>query len=610
MTSSPSIASSSLYDRVFALARTLDQEALARHADINAALPQHRLSALNLAHYIGLRKQDVRALQLELAATGLSSLGRCEGHVYDTVNQLCAWLSGAGLQKVTATHGDYPDAVTAERLLHNNARALFGPKPGDRHVYIMVTAPDSATATAAWADGLIKAGANLLRINGAHESPAEWQQIAQQFRERAAALRTPVRIVVDLPGPKLRVEIRQHERGVNHVPRRKDEQGRTLGASLVELASECTGKNQIPLPAEWLPHLLVGDTLELTDPSGRKLPLTVVEASPHGASAECWHSLYVIGGLPVAWRRGAAQLGQGVIGLVPDTPRQVVFSEGDRFFVGDTGHSEESHEVSLFLPEPGVLAKVQVGERVILDDGRIVAVAEAHQDGGLLCRVTETVKASARLHNGKGIAFPDSNVVLESLGSEDEHALSFALECADAVEVSFVNSAADVDRVGERIRLAGRPGFGMILKLETQTAMRNLPSILFEALKHHPVGLMIARGDLAVDVGFGRLAEMQEELLWFGEACHLPVIWATQVLESVARSGLPTRAEVTDAAMAMRAECVMLNKGPYIATANRLLADIIRKMEAHQYKKRSLFRPLSVAGPSSALDSSTTRPER
>jgi pyruvate kinase len=88
---------------------------------------------------------------------------------------------------------------------------------------------------------------------------------------------------------------------------------------------------------------------------------------------------------------------------------------------------------------------------------------------------------------------------------------------------------------------------------------------------------------------------MQEELLWFGEACHLPVVWATQVLDSVARTGVPTRAEVTDAAMSMRAECVMLNKGPFIADATRMLADIIRRMEAHQYKKRSLYRRLSVA---------------
>jgi pyruvate kinase len=106
---------------------------------------------------------------------------------------------------------------------------------------------------------------------------------------------------------------------------------------------------------------------------------------------------------------------------------------------------------------------------------------------------------------------------------------------------------------------------------------------------------MIARGDLAVELSFERLAEMQEQILWFGEACHLPVIWATQVLDSVAHTGLATRAEVTDAAMSVRAERVMLNKGPHIGAAVRMLADIIRKMEAHQFKKRSLYRPLSVA---------------
>jgi pyruvate kinase len=107
---------------------------------------------------------------------------------------------------------------------------------------------------------------------------------------------------------------------------------------------------------------------------------------------------------------------------------------------------------------------------------------------------------------------------------------------------------------------------------------------------------MVARGDLAVELSFERLAEMQEELLWFGEACHLPVIWATQVLDSLAHTGVPTRSEITDAAMAMRAECVMLNKGPYVGAAVRTLADIIGKMEAHQYKKRSLYRPLAMAG--------------
>ena len=164
------------------------------------------------------------------------------------------------------------------------------------------------------------------------------------------------------------------------------------------------------------------------------------------------------------------------------------------------------------------------------------------------------------LFRSKGLAFPDSRLTLPALGPQDEAALAFALAHADGVEVSFVHSRRDVAQVAKRLRAAGRPGFGLVLKLETREAMRNLPGILFEALRYEPVGLMIARGDLAVEASFERLAELQEELLWFGEACHLPVIWATQVLDTLAHTGVPTRAEITDAAMAMRAECVMLNK--------------------------------------------------
>jgi pyruvate kinase len=137
----------------------------------------------------------------------------------------------------------------------------------------------------------------------------------------------------------------------------------------------------------------------------------------------------------------------------------------------------------------------------------------------------------------------------------------------------------------------------VVLKIETPAAFARLPAILLVAMTRYPVGVMIARGDLAVEAGFERLAELQEEILWLCEAAHLPVIWATQVLDRLTHTGTATRAEVTDAAMAVRAECVMLNKGPYIADAVVTLVDILRRMESHQYKKRSLYRRLSLELP-------------
>jgi len=580
---------------LIALTEAIEQEETNWRARIDAVLPQHRQSAVNLAHYLGLRKRDIHHLQLELAKVGLSSLGRCEGHVRDTLLRLCAWLAGRHAEAVAGAGEDRLDWNKARSALRANTRALFGPRPPERHVYIMVTAPDAAEADRAWADGVIEAGADLLRINAAHESPEQWASIAATFRSRAAARGRPGRVFVDLPGPKLRTEVRQLERAVLHFPRRKDRIGRTVAPTPLQLVEKFEAGAQIPVPAAWLPQLRADDVIVLSDAGGRERELRVRAPGENGVRAECDRSLYVTPGLPLVWRRGDKELGRDKVGALPRQPRELRIEVGDALLLNASGLATDPELRALAFPEPALLAQVRPGERVILDDGKLIAVAESAGADGLLCRVRQLLKSPARLRSGKGIAFPDSTLSLGHLGPQDEAALGFALEHADGVGVSFVATAQDVALVGERIRQAGKPDFGMILKLETRGAVANLAGILFEALKYAPVGLMIARGDLAVELSFERLAEMQEELLWFGEACHLPVIWATQVLDSVAHTGLPTRAEVTDAAMSMRAECVMLNKGPYIASATRMLADIIRKMEAHQYKKRSLYRQLAVA---------------
>ncbi|MBK9334453.1 MAG: pyruvate kinase, partial [Ignavibacteria bacterium] len=87
----------------------------------------------------------------------------------------------------------------------------------------------------------------------------------------------------------------------------------------------------------------------------------------------------------------------------------------------------------------------------------------------------------------------------------------------------------------------------IILKIETTEAVNNLPSLLIQGMKDKYFGVMIARGDLAVEIGFERMSEIQEEILWICEAAHIPVIWATQVLDSLNKSGIATRSEVTDA---------------------------------------------------------------
>jgi pyruvate kinase len=412
-------------------------------------------------------------------------------------------------------------------------------------------------------------------------------------RARATALGKPVKVFVDLPGPKLRAEIRRTQAAVLHFPRRKDRRGKSIGPTSIWLVPRFQDHPQVPVPRGWFGRLRAGDRLRMRDAGGRERELVVCEASADRARAECDLSLFITPGLAIEWRRGHRILARGKVGAIPREPFEVLLARDDRFFLTESGRLKQSGAMPVLLcPEPGILKQVKRGERLVLDDGRIVAVVESTSAKGMVCRVRTTSKSPARLRSGKGLAFPDSDISLSALGLEDESALKFALTFADGVEVSFVNSRHDVDRVVERLRTDARPGFGLVLKLETQGAIRNLPEILFAALRYRPTGLMIARGDLAVEASFEQLAQLQEEILGFGEACHLPVIWATQVLDSLAHSGVPTRAEITDAAMSMRAECVMLNKGPFIADATRMLVKIIRDMEPRQYKKRALFAKL------------------
>ena len=111
-------------------------------------------------------------------------------------------------------------------------------------------------------------------------------------------------------------------------------------------------------------------------------------------------------------------------------------------------------------------------------------------------------------------------------------------------------------------------------------------------MRHPNLGIMIARGDLAVELGFDRMAEVPRLIAQMAEAAHVPVVMATQVLESLAKSGLPTRAEITDAAYALRSEAVMLNKGPHITDAIRILHTLSTKLGRSQRKNRQMLRQI------------------
>ena len=253
-------------------------------------------------------------------------------------------------------------------------------------------------------------------------------------------------------------------------------------------------------------------------------------------------------------------------------------------------------EIGVMLPE--IIDDVQLNDRVLFDDGMIesVVVAKTADDVELL--ITNCYKS--KLASEKGINLPDTKLNLPALTERDIENLPFICKNADMVGYSFVRTAQDVQFLYEQLHVNQAKEIGVVFKIENKEAFENLPFILLEGMKRDNIGVMIARGDLAVEIGFERSSEVQNEILWLSEAAHIPVIWATQVLENLAKTGIPTRAEISDVVQGVHAECIMLNKGPYINEAIVLLKNILVRMEAHSFKKKNSLRALNIA--KNALD--------
>jgi pyruvate kinase len=232
----------------------------------------------------------------------------------------------------------------------------------------------------------------------------------------------------------------------------------------------------------------------------------------------------------------------------------------------------------------------------MFDDGKFHGVISSTGPEHVIVRMKKVRGGGARLRADKGINFPKSRLTISGLTEKDREDLQFVVAHADIVNMSFVNSAKDVRELMRALRKAGASKeLGVVLKIETHRAFRNLVKILLEGMQMHPLGVMIARGDLAIEVGWERIAVVQREIMKMCHAAHVPDIWATQVFENLAKSGVPSRAEMTDVWVAQRSECVMLNKGPYIIEAIELLDTILSKLQVYHDKDSAMLPSLKKA---------------
>jgi len=582
-------------------------------ARINAVDPTFALSARNLVRYLALRRHDRRVLQRSLAERGLSSLGRAEEWVAATVELVARALRGLAASPETARGGKLPppDMDLGAELLERNTRALLGKPPAKREVRIMVTMPSEAADDYSLVRDLLAGGMDVMRINCAHDDETRWRRMIGHLRRAEKTLGRRCRVLMDLAGPKLRTGPVAPGPAVLRVRPQRDAFGAAVAPARVWLtaiedprAPVAPADAVVPVPARWLAVLKAGDLVAFDDARGAHRKWKLVDTGDEGAWAEATKTAYLVPGTVLARERKGLSVTTKV-GAVPAREGSILLREGDRIVVtrslrpGNPAKLDRNGRVlrpaSIGCTLPGVFRDARPGERIYFDDGRIGGVIEKADRDRLQVRVVRARPGGVALRADKGINLPDSALRTRALTDKDRRDLEFIGPRADMVGLSFVDTVADVRALRNALAGLGPRPPAIMLKVETRRGFDNLPAMLLEAMRARSCGVMIARGDLAVECGFERLAEVQEEILWVCEAAHVPVVWATEVLDTLAKRGAPTRAEITDAAMSMRAECVMLNKGPYIREALRSLDDILRRMSSHQTKKRAMLRELRIA---------------
>lgn len=572
--------------------------------------PIFRASACNLLHYLALRQHDLRQLQNELTMLGLSSLGRLEAHTLATLEAVLVALHRLADQVPPPLAPPPVSFHSGPMHLHEHSLQLLGVASGKRDVRIMVTMPSEAATDSSLIRSLLAAGMDVMRINCAHDEPAAWLAMIQNLRQAERALGRPCKILADLAGPKLRTGALEPVGHLLKYQPQRDVRGRVVAPAQLWVPRTTAGAPHptlptLPLADDLGQRLQVGDAVMFKDTRRHKRTLLIVAVDEQGCLAASEQTGYVEAGLPLQLWRSQTVIAKGSFGALPPYSMPITLLVGDTLLLTDDSQpgrpAQRDANGAILQPAqipvtlPAVFQTVQPDERIWFDDGKIGGRVLANDGQRISIEITQARPGGGKLGSEKGINLPDTHLPIPALSEKDRAALGALNHHIDMVGLSFVRTPDDVQGLHQILHELGAPQVGVVLKIETPQAFENLPRLLLTSLRKPPVGVMVARGDLAVELGFERLAEVQEEILWLCEAAHVPVIWATQVLESMAKQGMPSRAEVSDAVMSGRAECVMLNKGPYIVPAVRLLNGVLERMAAHQTKKRTMLRKLAIS---------------
>ncbi|KAI3800224.1 hypothetical protein L1987_35535 [Smallanthus sonchifolius] len=577
---------------------------------------QHAMSAANLIHYLALRSLDVDQIKDELSSVGLLNL--------ETINPYVIASLSAGIQmlenlKSTSLDGSDKDIASDKSeftisMMTNKANSnrdlLIGPLQDER-THIMVTVGGEALSNETFINDVLKKGATIIRINCAHDDPSVWSEIIRRVKMSSQMLEKPCRILMDLAGPKLRTGKMKPGPCVMKISPKKNAYGNMITPAHVWVSQ----KGASPPPPhvspdavmyvdgqDFLTNLEIGDAIRFSDARGKQRSLRISKKFPVfngvGFMADCTKTCYVQNGTELYTKGSKKRAAFGCVVDVPPTETFVRLRVGDLLVITRDSSNEELTSSMAGTPRvtcsSGYLFdSVKPGEPIAFDDGKIWGVIKGTSISEIVVSITHAGPRGTKLGPEKSINIPDSKIQYEGLTSKDIIDLDFVGSHADIVGISFVRNVNDIVLLQQELEKRKLEHLGVVLKIETKDGLKNLAIMILEAMKlPNPLGVMIARGDLAVECGWELMADIQEQILSICGAAHVPVIWATQVLESLVKTGVPTRAEITDVACGRRASCIMLNKGKHILEAIATLDTILKSSST---KVRAEVKPLVLS---------------
>lgn len=594
-----------------------------KHFTITKKRNEKTCSIDNLLCYLALREHNLSGLQEKLAEEGLASLAMSESCVLFSIEQI---LKHFEIKPADTSNLCKIDPQKARLLISIQSESMLGLIPDrrlthtdGRLTHIMVTLDSTDIYQYELIEQLLESGMDIVRINCAHNTAREWKLLIETLRRAEEQLlnknkkrsrKRRCMILMDLAGPKIRTGPMELRVRPLQISSPKDIHG--LPIRLVEgfLDSEAQETEVINLERGTPPtfviavsnvnygglgSLRIGQKITFNDSQdGRLRSFTVLERiSPTRVKVGLEHTAFLKGGTELECQINDSENEREclfTVGVTKPQPIEINVEAGNilRLYrdtrLGSAGDNERlgGDPPSISCTYPHVLDQVKVGHRVFIDDGKIEAIVRSSNDEYLELEIISPHGILAKIRSNKGMNFPDSGIKIPALTQEDIRNLEFIVKHSDMVGLSFVHGPQDIYDLHKEITKLNRADMGIVAKIETSDSVHNLARTLIAGLDLPKFAVLIARGDLAVEVGFENLAFVQEDIICLCEAAHVPVILATQILESLTESGLRSRPEIADVLITgRRSDCVMLSNGPNILEAVRTLARLLNGRERY-----------------------------